>query len=116
MNDTKVVRYEPEIKYEGLGHMSKSTMMEYNNGAYVTHADYRALEEDRDMWFRDHGIVETELREAREELAALRVRVGQLPDARPESEDINEDTLASGYDAGWNRYREAALVALGEVK
>ncbi len=40
----------------------------------VTHADYRALEEDRDMWFRDHGIIEAELREAREELAALRVR------------------------------------------
>lgn len=46
MNESKVVRYEPEIKYEGLGHMSKSTMMEYNNGTFVTHADYRALEEE----------------------------------------------------------------------
>jgi hypothetical protein len=52
MNDTKVVRYDPDSS--AYGYFLGMRKAEY--GDYVTHADYSALEE---------------------ELAALRVRVGE---------------------------------------
>jgi len=49
MNDTKVVRYTPEVVHKTVStgvSYGVAEMREREHGTYVTHADYKALEDE----------------------------------------------------------------------
>lgn len=77
MNDTRLVRYE----WDDLGGVHSK----HPDGEWVTHADYRALEERHSADVQGFNYacdtVKGENDELREELAALRARVGELVEA-----------------------------------
>jgi hypothetical protein len=95
MNDSaKVVRYGLD-GFDGLVPRAE--------GGYVTHADYKALEEERDRAVRNsneaenlYNITARDLVVAREELASLKARVGELVEASSDMADMAEQIKRTG--------------------
>lgn len=93
MNESNVIRYDA-----GPGGMEKCP-----DGDFVTHADYRALEEKYLELWDVQAWTTNQLDEAREELAALRGKVWSI-----EKKDV--DTCNREYANGWNACRLALEV------
>jgi hypothetical protein len=68
MNESKVVRYETYVAPD------VTNMVMHMEGTYVTHADYRSLEEINRKLVRKANTLTIETARLEEELAALRTR------------------------------------------
>ncbi|HVI55440.1 MAG TPA: hypothetical protein VM621_10350 [Luteibacter sp.] len=73
-NESKVARYTPEVVHKSVAtgvSYGVAEMRERDHGTYVTYADYRALEEDRNEWKKLARTMEASLTAKEEELAAM---------------------------------------------
>lgn len=108
-----VTRYDPEIRYEGLGYTSKSVMVEFNNGAYGTHADYKALEDERDKFKALWDQTEACLQSCLEENMSIRA---ELAECRKALSAIGGVAIGSPLDGTADWMRNTANKALARGK
>lgn len=71
MNESKVVRYDLKLEHCDL-------IKEDRSGRYVTHADYKALEEKNEISNRREHEAWSRMDKAEAELASLKARVAEL--------------------------------------
>jgi len=81
--------------------------------AFVTHADYRALEEERARFERLADANYRMYQSSQEELASLRARVGELVEA---DHAYSEATNYWGQKPGGDKERIASVMAAAERK
>lgn len=79
MNESKVVTYLcVDFDLDGGGYMEPQDPP-YEDQLFVTHADYRALEERKCAWYECAERLKAKVVQLEEEIAALRKRYEQNP-------------------------------------